>query len=359
MGFSVRMAPGVRVRVSSRGVRTSIGPRAARVHVGGGATGFSSGVGPVTYSTSLGVSRRSSSGLMTRSVAASSRAEAADQLVEVYRRIASLHHEHFMPAEPPVAPEPPRIDTAEVEQRHRKASLKGISIFARGRRRDALAQAAATAQSEVHARQLEGTRGRNAAQAQLDSEWAQLQANKPDAVIAALAAAFEDNDAAAAPLGVTGDEATLVVIVPTLAGMPQKKPDVTPTGRPTIKAVPKKEAAAWHATAVAGCILVTVKEAFAVAPGLQSVRIVAATTPERDAYGNRHPDVLIAARFERQRLHGVQWRTTESVRILNDVTSELQLKQVGVAKTLTPLPLDDEPELQALLNAIDYEELER
>lgn len=357
MGFSVRMAPGVRVRVSSRGVRTSIGPRAARVHVGGGATGFSSGVGPVTYSTSLGVSRRGSSGSVIRSVAASSRAEAAEQLVEVYRRIASLHHEHFMPAQRPVAPEPPLIDTAEVEQRHRKASLNGISIFARGRRRDALAQAAAAAQSEVQAREVERDKQRAAAQTQLDAEWAQLQENEPDAVISALAAAFEDNDAAAAPLGITDDEATLVVIVPTLAGMPQKKPDVTPTGKPTVKAVPKKEAAAWHATGVAGCILVTVKEALAVAPGLQSIRIVAATTSERDAYGNRHPDVLIAARFERERLNGVQWRTTESVRILNDVSSELELKQVGVAKTLTPLPLDEEPELQTLLNAIDYEEL--
>lgn len=357
MGFSVRMAPGVRVRVSSRGVRTSIGPRAARVHVGGGATGFSSGVGPVTYSTSLGVSRRSSSGSVTRSVAASSRAEAAEQLVDVYRRIASLHHEQFAPAQRPVAPEPPHIDPAEIEQRHRKASLKGISIFARARRRDALAQAAAAAQSEIHSRELERVRHRTGAQTQLDAAWAQLRSNAPGAVVGALAAAFEDNDAAAAPLGVNADEATLVVIVPTLAGMPQKKPDVTPTGRPTIKAVPKKEAASWHATAVAGCILVTVKEAFAVAPGLQSVRIVAATTPERDAYGNRHPDVLIAARFERERLNRVQWESAESVRILNDVTSELQLKQVGAAKTLNPLPLEDEPELQALLGAIDFEEL--
>ena len=38
MGMSVRLAPGVRVRVSSRGVRTSVGPRVARLHVGGGAT---------------------------------------------------------------------------------------------------------------------------------------------------------------------------------------------------------------------------------------------------------------------------------------------------------------------------------
>ena len=139
--------------------------------------------------------------------------------------------------------------------------------------------------------------------------------------------------------------------------MPLKKPDVTPTGRPTIKALPKKEAASWHATAVAGCILVTVKEAFAVAPGLRSIRIVAVTTPETDAYGQRHADVLVAAQFERHRLDGVQWESVEAVRILHDVNMELQLKQVGAAKTLTPLSLEGEPELQALLDTIDFQEM--
>ncbi|MFJ4221868.1 hypothetical protein [Curtobacterium luteum] len=62
----------------------------------------------------------------------------------------------------------------------------------------------------------------------LDAEWAQLTANNPDTVMAALAIASEDNDAAAAPLGVAGDKATLVVIVPSLTGMPQKEPDITP-----------------------------------------------------------------------------------------------------------------------------------
>ena len=52
MGFSVQMAPSVRVRVLSSGVRTSVGSGAIRVHIGGGAPAFSSGAGPVTYSTS-------------------------------------------------------------------------------------------------------------------------------------------------------------------------------------------------------------------------------------------------------------------------------------------------------------------
>jgi hypothetical protein len=66
MGFSVKIAPGVRVRASSRGVRTSIGPRAARVHVGGGRTGFSTGLGPVSLYTS-GSSRRRTAGSRGRS----------------------------------------------------------------------------------------------------------------------------------------------------------------------------------------------------------------------------------------------------------------------------------------------------
>jgi Protein of unknown function (DUF4236) len=62
MGFSIRLAPGVRIRASSRGIRTSLGPRAARVHIGGGRTGVSTGFGPVGFYTSLGGGRRRTAG---------------------------------------------------------------------------------------------------------------------------------------------------------------------------------------------------------------------------------------------------------------------------------------------------------
>jgi hypothetical protein len=48
MGLYVKIAPGVKVRVTRRGARTSVGPRAARVHFGAGGTGFSTGAGPVS-----------------------------------------------------------------------------------------------------------------------------------------------------------------------------------------------------------------------------------------------------------------------------------------------------------------------
>jgi Protein of unknown function (DUF4236) len=50
----MRLAPGVRVRVSSRGVSAGLGPRVARVHVGArGGVGVSSGAGPFSAYLSL------------------------------------------------------------------------------------------------------------------------------------------------------------------------------------------------------------------------------------------------------------------------------------------------------------------
>src|ERR1700710_833417 len=104
MGFSVRIAPGVRVRASSRGVRTSIGPRAARLHVGGGRTGFSTGMGPVSYYTSAGGGRRRAAGRptagsyqrqLTATPAAVAKAEEARRLAALFEGLLNVHREQF------------------------------------------------------------------------------------------------------------------------------------------------------------------------------------------------------------------------------------------------------------------------
>jgi hypothetical protein len=106
MGFSVKLAPGVRIRASSRGVRTSIGPRAARVHFGAGRTGLSTGIGPVGLYTSVGGTRgggnrRSVTSAQTsyqrqlavqqRQTAQAEKAVLAQQLADTFLRILALH----------------------------------------------------------------------------------------------------------------------------------------------------------------------------------------------------------------------------------------------------------------------------
>lgn len=95
VGFSFKVAPGVRIRASSRGVRTSIGLRAGRrgCMSGGGRVGFSPGVGPVGYYTSLSGPRRG--GGSCRRVAAGTRAsrkqDQAQQLRQALSDLLNLH----------------------------------------------------------------------------------------------------------------------------------------------------------------------------------------------------------------------------------------------------------------------------
>src|SRR5437879_2030923 len=115
MGFSIKLAPGVRIRASSRGIRTSLGPRAARVHIGGGRTGVSTGFGPVGFYTSLGGGRRGTGGVSTvsyqpqlaaaqRQTAQQQRVDQARELGQAFLRILTLHRVEFPPTRPPVAP---------------------------------------------------------------------------------------------------------------------------------------------------------------------------------------------------------------------------------------------------------------
>src|SRR3954469_15138917 len=152
MGFSVKLAPGVRVRASSRGVRTSLGPRIARVHVGGGRAGFSTGVGPVSYYTGAGGSgrrstSRSGAGTATanRQLAAATRAaekmEQARALLSALEAILNLHRGEFPPAHPPVAPTPPPVAPTAFRAHHVKEAKSATSVFSRSDRKAALLEA--------------------------------------------------------------------------------------------------------------------------------------------------------------------------------------------------------------------------
>src|SRR4051794_11492352 len=149
LGFSVRLAPGVRVRASSRGVRTSIGPRAARVHVGGGRAGFSTGVGPVSYYTSVGArawfvaSARVADRNRHREPSVGGRdprdceGRTGTPFPGALQTITSLHRVEFEPARRPVAPEPSAVDEISIRREHTKQARAATSFFARRARKAA------------------------------------------------------------------------------------------------------------------------------------------------------------------------------------------------------------------------------
>lgn len=365
MGFSIKLAPGVRVRASSRGLRTSVGPRAARVHFGTGRTGFSSGAGPVSFytSTSGGRSRsssggrRPSTGTSARALANADKADQAQQLAVALGAILELHRADFPPAERPMAPPPPPVDINAVTAKHHKAALAGIGIFKRSARTAAKTQADQAARAEVDAIAAADRSKQGAYQEELDMLWARLGNNDPDVVLGTLAEAFEDNEAAAAPVGVTSSEASVVVLVPSTSAVPERRPTTTAAGNLSLKKLTKRESADFYKLLVCGYVLATVKEAFAVAPGLTHVRVVALRSSGTDAYGKDRIEALLGARFARAALNGVQWATADAAVVLNDTSTELTARFNGPSKEFTALDLAAEPDLAAVMAAVDLDEL--
>jgi hypothetical protein len=377
MGFGIRVMPGVRVRVSSRGAGVSVGPRIARVHVGTGRVGISSGIGPVTFSTGVGGGRRggggggatgggSSSGgavrythpsgiryntaQATMTLAQAQKVQSAADLKKALDTILALHRQSFPAAQRPLPLAPPPLDVGPLAQARRQAIPPRLS----GReRRVARIAADLAAHEDAAALAEEGWDEFERAAHAADEWWAALVSNVPAHVTAALDSAFDDNDAAAAVLSVDGDEVSLVVLVPHLVDVPERSPGRTASGNLTLRKLPQRERNDLYASMICGYLLVTVREAFAVAPGARRVRIVA-IRDDVDAYGRQTAQAVAAATFDRARLEGVRWDDATSVRIVDDVADEQMLLRQGTHQTIEPIDLAREPEIAVLVSSVDF-----
>lgn len=366
MGFSIKLAPGVRVRASSRGVRTSLGPRVARLHLGSGRPAVSTGTGPVGYYTSIGGSRdRTSSGggsarqqvaAATRQRVLADKTAEAERLRQAFAAIAALHREEFPAARRLVAPPPPDPPIRQFRDLYRQQAVRGISFFDRAARREALKAAEGRVDAAVLSARAELARQAAQHQADFDADWAALLACEPDIVLHVLNDAFANNQAPAAAVGIEGNEISLLVVVPPERVVPDRKPGLTAAGNISLKKLTKTEAADVYKQLVCGHLVATLKEAFAVAPGVESAR-VAAIRASPDAYGTELPEVMVAARCARSDLAEVRWEIVDAVRVVNDCCTEKVLVQKGVTRTLQPVALGDQPELRALVDAVDLSEL--
>ena len=117
----------------------------------------------------------------------------------------------------------------------------------------------------------------------------------------------------------------------------------------------QSQSAGFYIIAVCGHVLATVREALAVAPSLSSVRVAAVRVGAPDVYGRAHAECLLAATFTRARLEGVDWAHADSPAVFDQCATDVNLNMVGRVKHLEPVDLAAEPELAALIAAIDVE----
>lgn len=238
MGFSMKIAPGVRVRASSRGFSAGIGPRAARVHVGTRSVGVSSGVGPFSAYSHIGGGSRGRSGgsrvggggyssrgpsrttlaALEREARRAEKEQEIAQIEAIERALVDVHRAPFPsparrqlpPAQdpdigairtrffktcgvdtlvaelgdgdsPPKARDPQPVDLDVLRKEARREEVEGISFLKRRERRQARERADAIAAERAAAERVRREVARAHEQEELDAKWAQLQERRAEA----------------------------------------------------------------------------------------------------------------------------------------------------------------------------------
>jgi len=356
MGFGVRIMPGVRVRVSRRGIRTSIGPRIARVHVGAGRTGFSTGMGPFSYSTSVGSSRRrssggagSSSGQMT--ISQMEKILQADQIQTRIKDVIEAHREDFPEAVPQIAGIAlvPHVD--RIARLIFREAARSISVFAFAARKQLKLDCAELAGEEKKRLEKLEIQKQAKAQAILDAEWEHLFSNDPELLMPLLAEAFGDNEATCTPLSIKGSTLAVLMLAPSTDLVPDKKVGSTPTGRVSVRQMKVSERKELYFDVVFSQTVACIREAFAVAPGIKAIDFVMVRSEAHAKLGGGNLACVGFGHIERDEI-GAQSLYDDPFLILANSASKWT---ANISRTLDLgiVNLNDEPEIQALLDAVN------
>jgi hypothetical protein len=353
MGIGLRIMPGVRISASSRGIRAGVGPRAARVHVGSGGVGLSTGAGPLTlYTGARGGSRSrgSSPAAYERRLAQAERVEAIQELADLERQLVSVHLEDFSPAQRPEAPPgPPPTQKALFLKQALKEAREGVSFFDRSGRRAARERAAGRAAHQAEEEDARAQAVWRQQHAELEEFWTHLTNNDPETVLATLEQAFSDNEAPAAAVGCSEDGLAVVMKYPTPDFLPEKKPAVTPSGKPTLHKRTKTERNELYAESLASNVLATVKEAFAVAPGVNEIAVLVVRKEESLEF-RTYLSCIYSGAFERSELEEIDWHRVEPLRELFRAP-DAQLVRKGATAEVTPLKVRDDEAIRPVLEA--------
>ncbi|MFG1996753.1 exonuclease domain-containing protein [Actinoplanes sp. NPDC048988] len=234
------------------------------------------------------------------------------------RQLIEVHRETFAAARPRVAVPAPLPDREDVYRHYERHALRGVGIFDRAGRTRARQTAAEYTERWMAAQWAEAEAHRVAQQAGFDDQWRRLIGNDEDTVLGVLAAAFEAVPGYA-PVGVVnvdGDRLELALA----AASDRVLPDAL-TG----------EQRAWMYKAMVNSqVLAAVRQAFALAPGLRSARVVVVR------HDLRRPCVLSLV-VTRAALESVRWDIADATEVVTRTGSELLVRSEGAFGDLGPV----------------------
>ncbi|MEU5313640.1 TerD family protein [Streptomyces sp. NPDC021562] len=273
------------------------------------------------------------------------------QLEELRRQTTSVHLQSFPPARPPVVPGPQQLSLAWALAEAQTHHLAGLGLFARAERAAAKRRAEEDAPAYLAAEEarLQAVHGELTAEA--GRWWQALVANDEETVCEAVNYAFSDNAAAGCAVGADGTVLSVVMRQQDIDSLPAQMPGLTPSGRPTLKALSKRDRTLWWLTSMGSNIVATLKEAFAVAPGITAIDLAVLTRlPDTQRLG-----FVVYGRWTRQAIEAGPWReTTDALRFLDigqDVACSVTTTASGnLSSSIKPLDTSRLPGLQSLLD---------
>jgi stress response protein SCP2 len=152
-------------------------------------------------------------------------------------------------------------------------------------------------------------------------------------------------------VGVDGAVLSVVIRQQDIDSLPDQTPGVTSSGRPTLKTLSKRDRTLWWLTSMGSNIIATLKEAFAVAPGITAIDLAVLTRlPDTQRLG-----FVAYGRWTRQAIEAGPWReTTDALRFLDigqDVACSVTTTASGnLSSSIKPLDTSRLPGLQSLLD---------
>ncbi|WP_460865182.1 TerD family protein [Rhodococcus aerolatus] len=152
--------------------------------------------------------------------------------------------------------------------------------------------------------------------------WSALRSNDEDVVCETLNIAFSDNPAGGLAVGVAGATASVVIRQPDWDTLPTKRPDLTPTGKPTLRTLAQRDRHRLFLESTASCVAATLLEGFAVAPGLEAMTVAVLTRVRR----TQRLGVVLLGRWTRDSVGRTSWGSDgDALTLVLDRADELHL----------------------------------
>ncbi len=141
---------------------------------------------------------------------------------------------------------------------------------------------------------------------------------------------------------------------PDLDDLPTQTPGLTPSGRPTLKTMTKRDRLLWWLTSMGSNVVATLNEAFATAPGITAIDLAVLTRmPDTQRLG-----IVAYGQWTRQAVQRTPWsRPEDALRFLDiaeDVDCSVRTTASGnLSTSVKPLDTTKIPGLEALLAQIE------